>query len=77
MLSLMGVQLIFMQKEEVVMQPLKYLMLCIMSTDMQLILEDTILEVGMENGAMNEGFADIWALSLTNSPILGARLGFS
>ena len=27
---------------------------------------------GMWNGAMNEGFADIWALSLTNSPILGA-----
>ena len=29
---------------------------------------------GMENGGLNEGFADIWALSLTISPILG--IGF-
>lgn len=29
---------------------------------------------GMWNGALNEGFADIWALSLTQSPILG--IGF-
>ena len=29
---------------------------------------------GMENGALNEGFADIWALSITQSPILG--IGF-
>jgi hypothetical protein len=26
---------------------------------------------GMWNGAMNEGFADIWAFSLTNSPLIG------
>ena len=29
---------------------------------------------GMENGGLNEGFADVWALSLTISPILG--IGF-
>ena len=29
---------------------------------------------GMENGALNEGYADIWAVSLTISPILG--IGF-
>ena len=26
---------------------------------------------GMENGGLNEGFADVWALSLTTSPVLG------
>jgi len=26
---------------------------------------------GMDNGAMNEGFADIWAFSLTDSPFIG------
>ena len=26
---------------------------------------------GMWNGAMNEGFADVWAFSLTNSPLIG------
>jgi len=26
---------------------------------------------GMWNGALNEGFADIWAISLTSSPVLG------
>jgi len=26
---------------------------------------------GMWNGALNEGFADVWALSLTESPVLG------
>tara|TARA_B100001758_G_C18416520_1_gene620348 strand:- start:5242 stop:8124 length:2883 start_codon:yes stop_codon:yes gene_type:complete len=26
---------------------------------------------GMQNGAMNEGFADVWAISLTESPVLG------
>ncbi len=26
---------------------------------------------GMQNGGLNEGFADIWALSLTESPVLG------
>jgi hypothetical protein len=29
---------------------------------------------GMQNGGLNEGFADVWALSLTISPILG--IGF-
>lgn len=27
--------------------------------------------LGMSNGAMNEGFADVWALSLTETPVLG------
>ena len=26
---------------------------------------------GMQNGGLNEGFADLWALSLTESPVLG------
>ena len=26
---------------------------------------------GMQNGGLNEGFADVWALSLTTSPVLG------
>ena len=29
---------------------------------------------GMQNGALNEGYADIWAISLTQSPVLG--IGF-
>ena len=28
-------------------------------------------QVGMWNGALNEGTADIWALSLTEYPVLG------
>lgn len=32
---------------------------------------DSVVGDGMENGALNEGYADVWAMCITDTPILG------
>jgi len=46
-----------------------------LNNDVYAFFGDTYGFPGMDNGGMNEGYADVWGLSISNNPILGD--GFS